>query len=101
MEAGPKGFRVSAKTAPLIVDALGFYAREGVSESGLTYRVDLWTPDGISMLEAIARAGNLNVARVAYQAAVETWPGQALTLRKATLTLERTRPRTSISAPSE
>ena len=25
MEAGPTGFRVSAKTVPIIVDALGFY----------------------------------------------------------------------------
>ena len=92
MAGRPTGFRVSARTAPLVIEAVAFYAREGIGEDGLGYKVDLWTPDASSVLEVVARAGNLHAARAAYEAALANWPGQPLTLRKATRTLARTRP---------
>jgi len=93
MAAKPAGFRVSARTAPLVIEALAYFAREGMADRALGYRVDLWTADQASILEAVATANHLNVGRAAYLAAVETWPSQPLTLRKAAWILEASKQR--------
>jgi hypothetical protein len=39
---------------------------QGMTGRSLGYRVDLWTADQASILEAVATANHLNVGRAAY-----------------------------------
>ena len=41
----------------------------------------MWTADGESIVEHIAGVEDYQVALVTYRAAVERWPGGAITLR--------------------
>jgi hypothetical protein len=47
-----------------------------------TFRVDMWTPDGESIVEHVAGVEDYQVALVTYRAAVERWPGTPITLRQ-------------------
>ena len=47
-----------------------------------TFRVDMWTPDGESIVEQVASVEDYQVALVTYRAAVERWPGTPITLRQ-------------------
>jgi hypothetical protein len=53
-----------------------------VTRTHFTFRIDLWTFDGASIVEYLAGAEDLQLARATYQAAVERWPDGAITLRQ-------------------
>jgi len=46
-----------------------------------TFRIDMWTPDGATIIEHIAGVEDYQVALATYRAAVERWPGTPSTLR--------------------
>ena len=55
------------------------------------YRIDVWTTDGKSIVEHLAGAENLLVARAAYRAACERWPKAVITLRQGARAVEDSR----------
>jgi hypothetical protein len=46
------------------------------------FRVDVWTPDGESIVEHIAGIEDYQVAVATFRAACERWPGVPITLRQ-------------------
>lgn len=57
----------------------------------LAFRVEQWDEAGNRVEELIAAAGNVLVARAAYEAAVKLRPGTNITLRNHARVIERTR----------
>lgn len=55
----------------------------------LTYRIDIWTPDGVSIERTMARLGNLAVARAAFRETVRIYPAAVITLRQGAHLLEK------------
>jgi hypothetical protein len=55
------------------------------------FRIDMWSPDGSSIIEHIAGVEDFQIARATYRAAVERWPGAALTLRQGDRVIEDSR----------
>jgi hypothetical protein len=82
MESRQGGFRVSAKTAPLVVLALRHYAREGLVAPLSGFQIDVWSPGMTQLVEHIALVRNLEVAHVAYQASVAALAPLSVTLRR-------------------
>jgi hypothetical protein len=58
---------------------------------------DMWTADGESIVDHIACVEDYQVAMATYRAAVERWPGGAITLRQGARVIEDSR-RTTCSA---
>ena len=57
-----------------------------------TFRIDLWTADGESIVEQLAgRRAFFQSALATYRAAVERWPGGAITLRQGARVIEDSR----------
>jgi hypothetical protein len=56
-----------------------------------TFRIDRWTPDGASIIEHVAGVEDLQVAHATYRAAIERWPGEAITLRQGARVIEDSR----------
>lgn len=75
------GFRISAQTAPLIVEALRLYARTHTLAPA-NFRVEKWDWRGVSVEEIVATTSLLLVGRNAFDAAREQYPGSQLTLRQ-------------------
>jgi hypothetical protein len=46
------------------------------------FRIDMWDPSGDNLVEHIAGVEDFQVAQATYRAAVERWPGAAITLRQ-------------------
>jgi hypothetical protein len=75
-----KGFRVSPATAPLIVQALRFFANsQALARKDFT--VEKWDHKGLHVEEIVASAGSIVVAHAAFAAAAEQYPAENLTLR--------------------
>jgi hypothetical protein len=55
------------------------------------YRIDLWDADGNSVVKHLADIDDLIVARATYEAAIERWPGERVTLRQDTRLIEDSR----------
>lgn len=47
----------------------------------LPFTIDLWADDELSIVEELARASSLSIARVAFDAAAVIYPRRMLTLR--------------------
>ena len=56
-----------------------------------SYRIDVWTNDGESIVEHLAGLENLVVARAAYRAACKRWPKAVITLRQGARVVEGSR----------
>jgi hypothetical protein len=56
-----------------------------------TFRIDVWTPDGESIVEHVAGVEDYQVALATYRAACERWPGTPITLRQAARVIEDSR----------
>jgi hypothetical protein len=61
----------------------------------MSYRVDLWDRHAVHGRWLVAAAGNVFVARAAFEEAVKHWPAQRLTLRNG-MQLLREHPLTKI-----
>ena len=55
------------------------------------FRIDLWDPAGSSVMEHIAGVKDFQIAQATYRAAVERWPGGAITLRHGARVIEDSR----------
>ena len=62
-----------------------------ITRTHFTFRIDLWNPDGESIVEHIAGVEDYQVALATYRAAVERWPGGAITLRQGARVIEDSR----------
>jgi hypothetical protein len=49
-----------------------------VSRTHFAFRIDMWSPDGSSIIEHIAEVEDLQIAQATYRAAVERWSGGAI-----------------------
>lgn len=80
MEAGrAHGFRVSARTAGLVIDALQRYARENCCAEVDGFTVEVWDAGESHVIKRIAQVSHLAIARAVFRLAVEIRPGQAVT----------------------
>jgi hypothetical protein len=75
------GFRVSADTAPVIVEALRLYARMHAIEHA-NFRVEKWDWRNQHIEEIVSSTSLLLIGRAAFDAAREQYPGAQLTLRQ-------------------
>jgi hypothetical protein len=55
------------------------------------YRIDLWDAADSSVAKHLADIDDLIVARATYEAAIERWPGERVTLRQDTRLIEDSR----------
>src|SRR5437588_12596790 len=55
------------------------------------FRIDLWDPAGDNIVEHIAGVEDFQIAQATYRAAVERWPGGAITLRQGARVIEDSR----------
>ena len=53
-----------------------------ITRTHFAYRIDLWTDDEKAVVEHLADVDDLTVALATYHAAIERWPGKAITLRQ-------------------
>jgi hypothetical protein len=53
-----------------------------------TFRIDMWSPDGSSIIEHIAGLEDFQIAQATYRAGVERCPGGAITLRQGARVIE-------------
>ena len=51
-------------------------------EKAPAFRIDMWDASGDNLVEHIAGVEDYQVAQATYRAAVERWPGAAITLRQ-------------------
>jgi hypothetical protein len=62
------------------------FAREdvemAVTRTHFAFRIDLWDTSGENLVEHIAGVEDYQVAQATYRAAIERWPGAAITLRQ-------------------
>jgi len=66
-----------------------------------TFRIDVWTANGESIVEHIAGVEDYQVALATYRAACERWPGTPITLRQGARVIEDSRrPRVVRFGPS-
>ena len=57
----------------------------------LPFKVEAWSKKGQNIDRLIATATNVLVARAAYEAAVQLYPGQNITLRQGTRVIAETK----------
>jgi hypothetical protein len=69
----------------------GFLHSDRTTRTYFSYRIDVWTNDGESIVEHLAGGENLIVARAAYRAACKRWPKAVITLRRGARIVEGTR----------
>ena len=62
-----------------------------ITRTHFAYRIDLWTDDVKEVVEHLADVDDLTVALATYHAAVERWPGKAITLRQGRHVIEDSR----------
>jgi hypothetical protein len=51
-----------------------------VTRTHFTFRIDLWSSDGASIVEHLAGAEDFQLALATYRAAVERWPSPAISI---------------------
>jgi hypothetical protein len=52
------------------------------TKTHFAFRVDMWTPDGESIVEHVAGVDDFEVAEATYSAAVARWPRARITPRQ-------------------
>ena len=62
-----------------------------ITRTHFAYRIDLWTDDEKEVVEHLADVDDLTVALATYHAAIENWPGKAITLRQGRHVIEDSR----------
>jgi hypothetical protein len=62
-----------------------------MTRTHFTFRVDMWTADGESIVEHVAGVEDYQVAMATYRPAVERWPGGAIRLRQGARVIEDSR----------
>jgi hypothetical protein len=62
-----------------------------VTRTHFAYRIDMWDASGENVVEHLAGVEDHQVARATYRAAVERWPGGAITLRQGAGVIEDSR----------
>ena len=62
-----------------------------VTRTHFTFRVDRWDSNGENIVEHIAGVEDFQIAQATYRAAVERWPGGAITLRQGARVIEDSR----------
>jgi hypothetical protein len=62
-----------------------------ITRTHFAYRIDLWTDDEKAVVEHLADVDDLTVALATYHAAIERWPGKAITLRQGRHVIEDSR----------
>jgi hypothetical protein len=62
-----------------------------MARTHFAYRIDMWSDDGENVVEYLAGAENLQVAKATYRAACKRWPNAAITLRQGTRVIEDSR----------
>jgi hypothetical protein len=82
-------FRISSKTAPLIIEPLRHYARAQVGEPA-SFKVERRDFHELHVEEIVASANLILVAKAAFKAAAEQFPGARLTLRQGIGVIEKT-----------
>jgi hypothetical protein len=70
---------------------LGQGAVAMTTRTHFAFRIDLGTPDGSSIVEHVAGVEDFQIAQATYRAAVERWPGGAITLRQGVRVIEDSR----------
>jgi hypothetical protein len=73
---------------PLRLRGLGTMA---ITRTHLAYHIDLWTDDEEEVVEHLADVDDLTAALATYHAAIERWPGKAITLRQGRHVIEDSR----------
>jgi hypothetical protein len=76
-----KGFGVSARTAPLVIEALRLYARMHAGEPA-KYKVERWDGKDSHVEEIVASANLVMIGHAAFHEAVKQYPRTRLTLRQ-------------------
>jgi hypothetical protein len=56
-----------------------------------SFRIDIWTADGESIVEHVAGVEDYQIALATYHAACERWPGIPITLRQGARVIEDSR----------
>ena len=62
-----------------------------MTRTHFAFRIDMWSPDGSIIIEHIAGVEDFQIAQATYRAAVERWPGGAITLRQGARVIEDSR----------
>ena len=62
-----------------------------VTRTHFTFRIDLWTPNGESIVEHVAGVQDYQLALATYRVACERWPGTPITLRQGARVIEDSR----------
>ena len=57
----------------------------------LTFRVDIWTPDGESIVEHVAGVEDYQVALATFRAVCQRWPSTPIALRQGARVIEDSR----------
>jgi hypothetical protein len=71
-----------------VISCLNWFVR---TRTHFTFRIDLWTADGESIVEQLAGVEDFQLALATYLAPVERWPGGAITLRRGARVIENSR----------
>src|SRR5262249_61088164 len=61
------------------------------TRSHFTFRIDVWTANGESIVEHVADVEDYQVALATFRAACERWPGVPITLRQGAHVIEDSR----------
>jgi hypothetical protein len=56
-----------------------------------TFRIDIWTANGESIVEHVAGVEDYQIALATYRAACERWPSTPITLRQGSRVIEDSR----------
>jgi hypothetical protein len=77
-------------TLPIGIVSVGERAGSEMStlRTHFAYRIDRWDITGESVMEHVAGVEDLIVARAAYEAACQRWPGEMITLRQGGRVIE-------------
>jgi hypothetical protein len=61
------------------------------ARTNFSFRIDVWTTDGESIVERVAGVEDYQVALATYHAACQRWPGIPITLREGARVIEDSR----------
>lgn len=87
-ERAGKGFRVSARTAPIVIRALRCLASVNLP-ADLRYTVEQWDDAGCNLKAILAASSLIVIARTAFEAASAEFPQAKLTLRNGAKVIAR------------
>ena len=88
-ERAGKGFRVGARTAPIVIQALRCLASVNLP-ADLHYTVEQWDHAGCNLKAVLSASSLIVIARTAFEAASAEFPQARLTLRNGAKVIMRT-----------